>query len=161
MSIIFNAEEIFDLAIQIEKNGAQFYKTISDSTGNPEIKKTLLQLAEMERKHEKTFQDLKDELITGTEQTVYDPYNELALYLKAFADGYVFDLIDPARSLTGQESETTVLKTAIQLEKDSIVLYLGMKELVPPDFGKEKIDKIIKEEMGHIRLLSVQLRSIE
>ncbi|MFV9692189.1 MAG: hypothetical protein ACNY01_14710 [Desulfobacteria bacterium] len=29
-----------------------------------------------------------------------------------------------------------------------------MKELVPKNFGKNRIDKIIKEEMGHIRLLS-------
>jgi rubrerythrin len=29
-----------------------------------------------------------------------------------------------------------------------------MKELVPAKAGKDKIDKIIKEEMGHIRLLS-------
>jgi len=29
-----------------------------------------------------------------------------------------------------------------------------MKELVPTKFGKDKIDKIIKEEMGHIRFLS-------
>jgi len=29
-----------------------------------------------------------------------------------------------------------------------------MKELVPENLGKNKIDKIIKEEMGHIRLLS-------
>lgn len=162
MSIMFNAEEIFDLAIQIEKNGVQFYKTVSDFTDNPKIKETLLSLADMELDHEKTFKGLKKELInTGTEQTVFDPYNELALYLKAFADGHVFDLTDPSQSLTGKESEATILKTAIGLEKDSIVLYLGMKELVPEDFGKEKIDKIITEEMSHIQLLSGQLRSIK
>jgi len=29
-----------------------------------------------------------------------------------------------------------------------------MKELVPKNLGKNRIDKIIKEEIGHIRLLS-------
>ena len=47
-----------------------------------------------------------------------------------------------------------ILLAAIGLEKDSIIFYLGMKELVPENLGKNRIDKIIKEEMGHIRLLS-------
>jgi rubrerythrin len=161
MSIVFNAEEIFDLAIQIEKNGVKFYRKISEFADNPEIKETLNNLAEMEVEHEETFKKLKQEHIKpGTEQTVFDPYNELALYLKAFADGHVFDLSDPSQSLSGNEHITAILKTAIGLEKDSIVLYLGMKELVPGDFGREKIDDIIKEEMSHIQLLSERLRSI-
>ena len=53
-----------------------------------------------------------------------------------------------------QEKIRKILKAAIGLEKESIVFYLGMKELVPTKFGKDKIDKIIKEEMGHIRFLS-------
>ena len=54
-----------------------------------------------------------------------------------------------------------VLHTAIGLERDSIVFYLGMKELVPENFGKDKIDGIIKEEMGHIKLLSNRLSLLE
>jgi rubrerythrin len=50
-----------------------------------------------------------------------------------------------------------ILKAAIGAEKDSIVFYLGMKELVPAKLGKDKIDDIIKEEMSHIRLLSARL----
>ena len=47
-----------------------------------------------------------------------------------------------------------ILKEAILAEKDSIVFYLVMKEMVPENFGKSKIDAIIKEEMAHIKLLS-------
>jgi rubrerythrin len=50
-----------------------------------------------------------------------------------------------------------ILKSAIEAEKDSIVFYLGMKEEVPENLGKNRIEAIIKEEMGHIRLLSKQL----
>ena len=45
----------------------------------------------------------------------------------------------------------------ILAEKDSIVFYLGMKEIVPENLGKTKIDQIIKEEMAHIKLLSKEL----
>jgi rubrerythrin len=73
-------------------------------------------------------------------------------YLKALADTRVFfeKDMDPT---TMKE----ILKAAITAEKDSIVFYLGMKELVPEKMGKAKIDDIIKEEMSHIRLLSARL----
>ena len=54
-----------------------------------------------------------------------------------------------------------ILKEAILAEKDSIVFYLGMKELVPENFGKTKIDAIIKEEMAHINLLSSKLVALK
>ena len=50
-----------------------------------------------------------------------------------------------------------ILKAAIEAEKDSIVFYLGMKNAVPEKLGKDRIEGIIKEEMGHIRLLSREL----
>jgi rubrerythrin len=53
-----------------------------------------------------------------------------------------------------------ILKEAITAEKDSIVFYLGMKELVPETLGKKRIDAIIKEEMSHIKLLSKELVAV-
>ena len=54
-------------------------------------------------------------------------------------------------------SMVEILKSAIEAEKDSIVFYLGMKEAVAEDLGKDRIDVIIKEEMGHIQVLSKEL----
>jgi len=64
---------------------------------------------------------------------------------------------DPSRKLTGKESIGEILKTAIGLEKDSIVFYLGIKDLVAPDLGRGRIDEIIHQEMGHIATLSGRL----
>jgi rubrerythrin len=50
-----------------------------------------------------------------------------------------------------------ILKDAITAEKDSIVFYLGMRDAVPDDAGRSRLDDVIKEEMGHIRLLSKEL----
>jgi len=36
-----------------------------------------------------------------------------------------------------------------------------MKDLVPDKFGKDRMDAIIKEEMGHIRILGKELISIK
>lgn len=152
MALDFNADEIFEMAEQIEKNGAIFYRKAADTVTGEE-KDFLLELAKMEDDHEVTFKALRKEL-TGAqkESNTFDPDEMASQYLKALADTRVFfekDL-DPS---TMKE----ILKAAITAEKDSIVFYLGMKELVPEKMGKTKIDDIIKEEMSHIRLLSARL----
>jgi rubrerythrin len=54
-----------------------------------------------------------------------------------------------------------IFKSALAAEKDSIAFYVGMKDLVPAGSGRAKIDDIIKEEMGHIRLLGERLTALK
>ncbi len=157
MSYDFNAEEIFEMAEQIERNGAKFYRTAAESIADPESKDFLLKLAKMEDEHERTFKALKAELTEqGRESTVFDPSGEAVLYLQALADTRVF--FEKEMDLS---SIRTILKEALTAEKDSIVFYLGMKDMVPEKLGKDKIDWIIKEEMAHICLLSNKLKDLK
>jgi rubrerythrin len=78
------------------------------------------------------------------------------------ADGHVFDVRkDSSERLTGKETMEDILNTAIGLEKDSIVFYLGIKEIVPKRLSRQRIDDIIKEEMGHIAVLSKELAALK
>lgn len=161
MSIIFNADEIFELAEQIERNGARFYRRAAEGAEDSHERQTLLDLAKMEDDHEKAFSAMRAEL-TDAEQrsTVFDPDGQATQYLRAMVDGRVFDVkADPSKNLTGEETMDEILRTAIGLEKDSIVFYLGMKEMVPARLGKDRIGDIIKEEMDHIVTLSRKLAS--
>ena len=153
MSYDFNADEIFEMAEQMERNGAKFYRDAAEGDLNAEEKAWLLQLAQMEDAHEKTFKSIRETLTADDAQsTVFDPQGESALYLKALVDTRVF-----YEKEINTSNMRGILKAAIQAEKDSIVFYLGMKEAVAQDKGKARIDEIIKEEMGHIRLLSREL----
>ncbi|TWI75586.1 rubrerythrin [Desulfobotulus alkaliphilus] len=157
MAFDFNADEIFQMAIQIEQNGTKFYRNAAEGVQKPEEKEFLLKLAEMEVDHENTFTEMKRSLSEDEKaKTVFDPENETLLYLKALADTRVF-----FQKTIDTSSLKEILKEAIVAEKDSIVFYLGMKELVPAGKGKERLDAIIKEEMGHIRLLSKELMAIK
>ena len=153
----FTADDVFEMAEQLERNGAKFYQEAAQHTGNPEYKKLLQMLSDMEIEHEKIFIKLRSEL-SGNEKssTVFDPQNESVLYLRALADTKVF--FEKEIDFSSMKS---VLKAAILAEKDSIVFYLGMKEMVPEKFGKDKLDKIIKEEMGHIKILANELKGIK
>lgn len=158
MSYDFNADDVFEMAEQIERNGSKFYRSAAERDFlKAEEKEMLLELARMEDQHEKWFQALRVQL-SGDEKapTVFDPNGEAALYLRALADTRVFfeKAIDTA-------SLEAILKNAIEAEKDSIIFYLGMKASVPQSMGKDRLDEIIKEEMGHIRLLSQKLVAVK
>jgi rubrerythrin len=153
----FNPDEIFEMAQQLERNGAEFYTRSAAASDDPAAKKLLGELAAMEVEHEKTFAALRAHLTDKEKQgLVFDPQDETALYLKALADTRVF-----FKKKVDTTSLEEILKEAIVAEKDSIVFYLGMKDMVPAGTGKDKIDAIIKEEMGHIRLLSRELTALK
>jgi len=153
MSHAYSADEIFDMAEQIERNGAKFYRDAAENMSDSETIDFLLMLAKMEDNHLRTFSNMKAELSgKETESPTYDPNNEAALYLRSLADSKIF-----FKKEIDTSSLEEVFKAAIVAEKDSIAFYLGMKDLVPGFLGKEKLDEIIKEEMKHIRILNDKL----
>ena len=157
MGIDFNADEVFEIAEQIERNGAKFYRNMADKITDLNKRQLLIGLAEMEDEHEQTFKTLRSKLSTDEKiQTTFDPNGESEKYLQALADTRVFYEKDVDIS-----SFKEILKSAITAEKDSIVFYLGIKDVVPAHLGKDKLDDIIKEEMSHISLLSKELMDLK
>jgi rubrerythrin len=163
MTVPPTADDIFEMAQQIERNGARFYRRAARGLADSRAGQRLLDLAAMEEEHERVFAAMRGELLEQERAPrVPDPYGEAILYVRGMADGHVFDVrTDPAERLTGKETMEEVLRTAIGLEKDSIVFYLGLKEIVPERLSKQRIDDIIKEEMGHIAVLSEELGSLK
>ena len=163
MSITFNAFEIFEMAEQIERNGVKFYHKAAQGISDQEVRQMLLDLAAMEAEHKGTFASMREQLSDEErELRVFDPENEMALYLQAMANGHVFDPgKDISERLTGAETVEDILKLAINAEKDSIVFYLGLKDFVGAKAGKDKVEAIIKEEMGHIAVLNRRLPTLK
>lgn len=153
MSYDFNADDVFEMAEQIERNGAVFYRNAAADMKDPDAKNFLSDLAAMEDDHERTFSAMRKKLTQAEKaSTVFDPGGEAASYLKALADTRIF--FEKEIDTTSMQA---ILKAAILAEKDSIVFYLGMKDMVPDELGQARLDDIIKEEMAHINLLSRRL----
>lgn len=152
----FNANDVLEIAKQIERNGEAFYRTAAKTLGQAEGGALLEELAAMEHSHLNTFQQIQDGLSEWLKQPeVFDPNDEASLYLQAFADGCVFDLdAKPAKFLETERGLDEILAKAIDLEKDSIAFYTGLREMVPADRGRSKVAQIILEEMSHVRLLA-------
>ncbi|KMQ50767.1 Rubrerythrin [Chitinispirillum alkaliphilum] len=162
MSIVFNAEEIFSIGIQIEKNGRIFYEQAAKQTSDPQVKKLFSELADWEGKHVEVFEDLKKGVPTESQSGEFsDPENMAYQYLSASASDKVFvkeeDIVSIAASAsTPQEA----LEIAIGFEKDSVIYYTTMKHIVRDDLGKDKLDLLIKEEINHIGQLTQELKSL-
>lgn len=161
MADTFNLDEVFEIACQIERNGAEFYRRTAEIASDAAVKEMLSGLAAMETEHEQRFSELRGQLVSSREAFALKESEEAALYLKAIAGGYVFKKgVDPAAELTGNESLEQILGIAIRLEKDSIVFYVGIKEAVPPHLGRDRVEAILKEEMIHVSMLSERLREL-
>jgi len=153
----FSADDIFEMAEQLERNGAKFYRIAAQGVSDSPAKKLLLDLSKMEHAHEKTFASLRTELAEKEKASaVFDPEREAMAYLRALADTRVF-----FEKTMDVSSLKRIYMAALEAEKDSIVFYLGMKDMVPETSGKDRIDAIIREEMGHIRILSRELISLK
>jgi rubrerythrin len=163
MGIQFTADEIFEVAEQIERNGARFYRKAAQGCASDEsIRGLFLRLADMEDDHLRKFQQMRRSLpdkVRGYEN--FDPEGEAAQYLQAFAGGHVFDVKEDACDrLTGSETIEEVLHIAIGMEKDSIAFYRGIQEMIPQDQGRETIDGIIREEMEHLAAFGRELATL-
>jgi rubrerythrin len=161
MSVSFTALEIFEIAEQIERNGAKFYRQAAEMTKDKQMSHFFCRLAEMENNHEKIFSEMKEKIKAGVKDAVvFDPNAEIAYYLKAMATSAGWEgKAQPRLVFSGRETPAQILKAAIAAERASIDYYLGLKEMTP-QADRKKIDVIIKEEMGHVITLQKHLEQI-
>jgi rubrerythrin len=151
------------MAEQIERNGAAFYRKASHQALGADRGRLLQKLAAMEDVHEMTFRALRKSLV-GDEmfQTLLSPDDDALKYLHAWVNQHVFCAgADPTMTIGDDSTMEDILQTAITIEKDSIAFYVGIKEMVPVDKGRGKIDLIIQEEMNHITSLIQELLELE
>ena len=162
MPITFNANEIFEMAEEIEKNGAKFYRQAAENTTDGKTKHMLLDMASMEDGHLKTFKEMREQLSAQEKGwTVFDPDNQSVLYLQTMADARGCEgKIAPTKELTGDETLKEILEIALNSEKESVVFYFGLKGLVPVRAGRDKAEAIIIEELSHITTLLNKLKSL-
>ena len=151
---VFSSNELIEVALGIERNGVVYYSSLAKSTTDPWLKDTYNHLADMERKHIEIFQNMLGSV--GKYKPTYagETEEEYELYLKALIDSTVFTDDKVARQMAQKASSPAeAIQLALGAEKDSILFYSEMRDLVAEQ-DRPIIDKIIKEEKSHLRQLS-------
>ena len=152
MSISFSVSELINTAIGIERRGTIFYDIMAKSTENAAASDIFRYLADMERQHTAIFQEMLGE--ADKYQPVETYAGEHAAYLQTLVDSAIFtDDLVTSEMATQAESDIEALELAISAEKDSILFYYEMRDIMPSQ-GRSTVDKIIAEEKAHLNQLS-------
>lgn len=151
MSIAFSGSELINIAINIEKCGIAFYDIMSKSTEKSACA-VFRYLADMERQHAKIFQDM----LAGADKTKPPDSNdeEYQGYLQALVNSAVFtDEMTTSELANRVSSDIEAFELGIEAEKDSILFYYEMRDVMPPR-AQPTVSRIIGEEKSHLRQLT-------
>jgi rubrerythrin len=152
MAVFFSGSELLEIAMAIESNGMAFYQALADKTAKSDIKDIYTYLAGEEKKHLDTFQGMSDSLGQAKPPEIYG--EEYMLYLKSLVDNVVFSNVTEAQQKASKISnEIEAVDIGIQAEKDSILFYIELQNLVRERDNKVVL-KILDEEKNHLRQLS-------
>ncbi|MEW5735606.1 MAG: ferritin family protein [Thermodesulfobacteriota bacterium] len=153
---MFTLTDVLSIAITIEENGEASYRSLASRSTAPAVRAALLQLAEDEAAHARTFAGWKKEF-TGVR--VSSPLEKMArLMLKEAVGDRSFGLDEVAEKDLASVSDC--LKLAANLEEDTVVFYETLAPFLPPDPQTEAgLLRIIEEEKKHKKKLGEMLAS--
>lgn len=150
----YTPDEIFEIAEGIERNGTQFYRQAAALAQQESHRQLFTTLAEVEEAHRHRFADLRAQLRTNQAMPPLPDDEEQGQYLQAVADAHVFTM--GARDLDiflHQAAPIDILTFAENCEKESIVFYLMVREIVHASDARTVLDVVLHEELEHIRQL--------
>jgi rubrerythrin len=139
--------DVLTAAVEIERRGRNFYENRADRAGSGEIKDFFTFLANEEIKHGKIFADMLKRA-GGLALPVNSSAQEYMAYVSASLDSHL---------LFNQETravpaETDPYLSALRMEKDTIIYFLAMSDLVP-EVERKQIYACVEEEKRHMVLI--------
>jgi rubrerythrin len=118
---VFRATELLDMAIQIERQGLEFYETCLGHAAHPQVKEALRFMVKEESRHIEVFTRMKNGLEHYRLPESYP--GEMQAYLDSFVKDKVFIAAENAvKTLTLDDTEQTI-EMAVGFEKRSILFY--------------------------------------
>jgi rubrerythrin len=153
---LFTAAEGLEMAMEIEKNGQTFYNAVAEKSADPEVKALFEDLAVQERRHYRVFQKMLEGVKPAPERPAAE-YEEYQTYVQVALDNALFAGPDKALALAKQaEDRETALRAAMGFEKDTMLFFYDLREMVS-EADQEAISGVIREEKQHLRRLAGML----
>lgn len=156
-----SVHEVLAVAERIERNGAKFYRRAAAMCDDPDLSALFVQLGQWEARHVQVFREMRT-CLPEQRRELGDLACGQALSAAALAGLAIFNKQAAAGGgLSGQETRADVFRMAIEKEKESIVYYTALKDLVPSQRDSQAVEDIIQEEMKHVRILMQSLERLE
>ncbi|WP_243438708.1 ferritin-like domain-containing protein [Fundidesulfovibrio soli] len=155
MATFFKAADVAKAAVEIEKKGEAFYRHMAEQTKDEELRDLFIHLAGEEHKHELIFSNLLTRL-GSVELPAWSTTEEYGEYIDALISSHtLFDSHSEALMAGAGDAESGV-RVALSFEKDTLLFFVELKELVP-DSEKDAVQRCVDEERLHIRKLRAML----
>ncbi|MDD5440941.1 MAG: ferritin family protein [Candidatus Omnitrophica bacterium] len=152
MNIKFNLNELLDIAIDVEKAGAELYESLAEKSVHEDTKAMWRYLKEQEEDHAAKFMDIKKAFFPEDSTNLGSGgYDE---YMYALARGYVFSKDKISKAVKyGFKADLDAIEFAIEIEKESLLVYIELKDCIA-DNAVSVIENIISEEKDHLTQLT-------
>ena len=163
MRAVVSPAKVFDTAVQIERNGAAFYRKAAEFSSKKEQQKRLIELARAEDLHAASFARLKNSLVGSAQEAErIDPDGPGIRYLQAFAKEGIFNMtLDAAQALSEEPTMRDLLDFAIEREKDSVLFYSGIRAALTKKADRDIVDAIVNEELMHLVVLHLEIKGLQ
>jgi rubrerythrin len=159
MDINLTAREAFELAQQIETKAMNFYLEATSVAADAISRQLFADLADMERLHVQVFGAMQ----SLTEALIWQPPDLPAGLSQpdiwpALAGGMIqnIDTVLP-QFFSQRRTSEEILRGAMDFERDTLVLFYGLRQMMTSPAEMQRLDAITKEEMGHLLTLGSQL----
>lgn len=146
---MFSQNEIFDMAIRIEKNGETFFRNAMEKVDSPSLKSLFECLAEQEVKHREWFAKQKDRLQVMAESSDLDQASSDVLQDILGDQTFSLEEVDLGQVRNVQD----ILDMAVEFEEDTILFFEMILSLSIDAETRAELYEIIEEEKRHIELL--------
>ncbi len=135
--------DIFDHAMQMEREGEEYYRELASRTANSGLKNILNMLADDEAKHFKVFEEMKEGLTTGI----------LATKVLSDAKNIFSEMKRSIATFDFSGSEKSLYKKALEIEKKSEEFYREKSDEAELADQKKVLLRIAEEEKKHYLLV--------
>jgi rubrerythrin len=144
------------MALEIEKNGEEFYNAAAAKSDDAQITALFEDLAAQEQIHYKIFQKMLGGVGSAPELPA-EEYDQYQAYMQAALDNALFTGEDKALALAEKATNReTALRAALGFEKDTMLFFYDLREMVG-EADKEAVSRVIGEERKHVRRLAALL----
>jgi rubrerythrin len=152
------AAEALKWAMEIEKNGETFYNAVAAKSADPEVKALFEDLAVQEQEHYQVFRQMLERVKPDPDlSSVGVKYEEYQDYLQVALANALFAGPDKGLTLARQaQDRKTALQAAMSFEKDTLLFFYDLREMVS-ETERGAIYDVILEEKAHLRRLAKML----
>ena len=151
---VLTAAEALKWALEIEQNGEAFYNEVAAKSADLEVKALFEDLAAQERGHYQVFQKMMEEEVKPDPDLSTVEYDEYQTYLQVALAEALFAGPDKGLTLAKQaQDRETALRAAMGFEKDTLLFFYDLREMVS-QAERRAISDIILEEKAHLRRLA-------